>query len=148
MPDVIEEIIPAEDASPAEIAPVAPPIDESQLNAYSYVWLLNDPEAHITDAVAQAINAGLRIQLQERGWKINSLQVHEDFVYLYVAVPGDAPSHEILRDLKRRSADIAHAQNPDLTPQMLWADAYLILAPGRELQTEEILEFINFQRMS
>jgi hypothetical protein len=31
---------------------------------------------------------------------------------------------------------------------MLWADAYLILTPGRELETEEILEFVNFQRMA
>jgi hypothetical protein len=63
-------------------------------------------------------------------------------------VPGENPPHEIMRDLKRRSAEIAHAQNPDITPQMLWADAYLILTPGRELETEEILEFVNFQRMA
>jgi REP element-mobilizing transposase RayT len=147
IPDAIEAV-PVVEVVPSQIVPVEPAIDESLLNAYSYVWLLNDPEAHITDAVAQAIIAGLNIQLKERGWKINDLQVHEDFVYLYAALPGETPSHEIMRDLKRRSADIAHAQNPDLTPQMLWADAYLILAPGRELQTEEILEFINFQRMA
>jgi CheY-like chemotaxis protein len=138
----------AEEPEPVQIVPVETPIDETQLSAYSFVWLMRNPESHITDAVAQAMMAGLSIQLRERGWKLNSLQVHEDFVYLFAGVPGETSSHEIMRDLKRRSADIAHAQDSDLTPQMLWADAYLILAPGRELQTEEILEFINFQRMA
>jgi hypothetical protein len=102
----------------------------------------------LSDAVAHAMMSGLKTQLRELGWGIRTLQVHEDFVYLYAGVPGENPPHEIMRDLKRRSAEIAHAQNPDITPQMLWADAYLILTRGRELETEEILEFVNFQRMA
>jgi DNA-binding NarL/FixJ family response regulator len=147
MPEIVEEAPVAETSEAAESAALVP-VDESLLNGYSYVWLLRDSDAQLSDAVAQAIIAGLTTQLRELGWKIHTLEVHEDFVYLYAGVPGEAPSHEIIRDLKRRSAEIAHAQNPDLTPQLLWADAYLILAPGRELQTEEILEFINFQRMA
>jgi REP element-mobilizing transposase RayT len=87
------------------------------------------------------------MQLNEQRWQIQSLYVGEDHVYLLAGVPGETPAHYIMRDLKRRSADIAHAADPDLTPQMLWADSYLILAPGRELSPEEIQDFINFQRM-
>jgi len=145
-----------------EIAPPAPeqtetvedalvpvePLDETVVNVYTYVWLLREVEGRLSDAVAHAMMSGLRTQLRELGWSIRTLQVHEDFVYLFAGVPGDNPPHEMMRDLKRRSAEIAHAQDTDITPQMLWADAYLILTPGRELETEEILEFVNFQRMA
>jgi DNA-binding response OmpR family regulator len=132
----------------SSLVPVETPIDEAILNVYTYVWLLHEPEGRLSDAVAHAMMSGLKTQLRELGWGIRTLQVHEDFVYLYAGVPGENPPHEIMRDLKRRSAEIAHAQNPEITPQMLWADAYLILTPGRELETEEILEFVNFQRMA
>lgn len=148
VPEVqIVEVPPVEEVVP-EPEPLPPPrVEPVVTNAYACVWLLHDPDEHLSDAVAQSIIAGLSVQLQEQGWLIHTLQVHEDFVYLLADVPGERPPHDIIRELKRRSADIAHAQNPDLTPQMLWADSYLILTPGRELQTEEILEFINFQRM-
>lgn len=137
---------PAPEEPVQEPAPLVP-VETITYNTYACVWLLRDPQDRLSDAVAQAIIAGLTIQLQEQNWKIHSLQVHEDFVYLLADVPGEKPPHEIIRDLRRRSAEIAHTQAAELTPQMLWADSYYILTPGRELQTEEILEFINFQRM-
>jgi REP element-mobilizing transposase RayT len=145
----IEEAVTAavEETAPEPAVVPVPDATSAVMSTYAGVWLLRDPDEHLNDAVAQTIIAGLSIQLQEQNWRIHTLQVHEDFVYLLADVPGERPPHEIIRELKRRSADMAHAQNPDLTPQMLWADSYLILTPGRELQTEEILEFINFQRM-
>ncbi|MBI5670466.1 MAG: transposase [Chloroflexi bacterium] len=148
VPEVqLVEVQPVEAVAPEPEPLPPPPVEPVVTNAYACVWLLRDPDDYLSDAVAQSIIAGLSIQLQEQGWLIHTLQVHEDFVYLLADVPGERPPHDIIRELKRRSADIAHAQNPDLTPQMLWADSYLVLTPGRELQTEEILEFINFQRM-
>jgi CheY-like chemotaxis protein len=144
-PEVMPEMV--ETPESAALVPVETYVDETLLNAYTYVWLLRDPNGHLNDGAAQAIMSGLNIQLRELGWSIRELQVQEDYVYLYAGVPGENPPHEVMRELKRRSAEIAHAQNPDITPQMLWADAYLILTPGRELPTEEILEFVNFQRM-
>lgn len=134
---------------PVEAAPplAVEPVYDEPLSAYACVWLLRDPENSLNNSVAQAITAGLTMQLRELRWKLDELQVHEDFVYVLVGIPGEKLPNEIIRELKRRSAEIAHAQNPDLTPQLLWADAYLILTPGRTLSTEEILEFINFQRM-
>ncbi|HEX2905788.1 MAG TPA: transposase, partial [Phototrophicaceae bacterium] len=149
---VVEEEPIAAVVAPPEPKPVAivvpPPAEPTTpTSAYACVWLLRDPDQRLQDAVAQAIISGLHVQLQEQNWYIRTLQVHEDFVYLLADVPGERPPNELIRELKRRSADIAHAQDPELTPQLLWADSYLVLTPGRDLQTEEILEFINFQRM-
>jgi len=123
------------------------PVDTSLMTPYACVWLLRDPRAHLDDAVSQAIVAGLNIQMRERQWNIQTLQVREDYVYLLADVPGEDPGYKIVRDLKRRSAEIAHAQNPTFTTDSLWADSYLVVTPGRELDTEEIQQFINFDRM-
>jgi REP element-mobilizing transposase RayT len=117
------------------------------LEPYTYVWLVRDPERRLSRAVKQAITAGLSTQLREMHWQIATLDVTEDYVYLQADVPGETPSYTVVRDLKQRSAEIAHAQDQRLTPQLLWADSYLVLTPGRQLNTEEIQEFINFQRM-
>lgn len=131
--------------------PPAPPMVESSEVAtrtpYACVWLLRDPNAHLDPAVSQAVTAGLNVQMREQGWTIQTLQVHEDYVYLLADIPGETPAYQIVRDLKHRSAEIAHAQNPTYTDNGLWADSYLVVTPGRELDIEEIQQFINFERM-
>ena len=123
------------------------PIEVGTRTPYACVWLLRDPHAQLDEAVSQAIVAGLNVQLREKQWQIESLQAHEDYVYLLADVPGEDPAYQIVRDLKRRSAEIAHAQNPGYTAEGLWADSYLVVTPGRELDIEEIQQFINFERM-
>ena len=114
---------------------------------HSYLWLVRDPNRRLNKTVLQSITAGLTTQLQEMQWQVGTLQVREDYVYLLAEVPDDRPSNAVIRDLKQRSAEIAFRQDNNLTPQMLWADSYLIVSPGRELAPEEIQEFIDFQRM-
>lgn len=123
------------------------PVDPGPLNPFAYVWSVRDANAQLSDAAIQAITAGLSTQLQEMRWQIQDLQVQGDFVYLLAAVPGETPSNELMRDLKQRSAAIAQAQDPTLSLNELWADSYLILAPGRALDPDEIMEYIHFQRM-
>ena len=108
---------------------------------------MRDPNRRLNKTVVQSITAGLTTQLQEMRWQVGTLQVREDYIYLLAEVPDDKPSNAVIRDLKQRSAEIAFRQDNNLTPQMLWADSYLILSPGRELAPEEIQEFIDFQRM-
>lgn len=117
------------------------------LEPYTYVWLVRDADTKLTGAVKQAITAGLSTQLREMQWKISTLDVTEDYIYLLADVPGETPSYSVIRDLKQRTAEIAFTQDQRLAPQQLWADSYLVLTPGRQLEEGEIQEFINFQRM-
>ena len=131
--------------------PLQPPpavaVEPAVVSPYAFVWLLNDPLAALEPAVAQAITTGLRVQLNERGWRIHDLQVNEDYVYLLADVPGDALPYEVIADLKVRSARIAGQQNPAYDVEALWTDGYLVVAPGRPLDIDEIQQFINFERM-
>ncbi|MBL8164222.1 MAG: transposase [Anaerolineae bacterium] len=147
-----QRLIDALQSVPEAVAPVqetalAVEADPVTLTSYSFLWLLHEGHEALSEAVIQALRVGLTTQLREQRWVIDGLDVREDYVYLLANIPGEAPSHQIMRDLKRRSAEIAHAQNPDITPQMLWSDGYFILTPGRTLAEDEIAEFIHFQRM-
>jgi hypothetical protein len=131
----------------SQILATGAPVEAGVFNAHTYVWLLRDPNAQLDSALAQAIVAGLTVQLREQGWKIQTLEAREDYIYLMADVLGDTPSHEVIRDLKRRSAEIANTQIPSLNADDLWADGYLVVTPGRALDEEEIQQFINFERM-
>ncbi|MEM6280777.1 MAG: response regulator [Chloroflexota bacterium] len=126
---------------------VTAPVDVGPLVRYTFVWLPRDPKFQIEHAVAEAINSGLRIQLGERGWAIEELDVEEDYVYLVAGIPGEEPPQSIARNLQKRSAKIASIQRDDLNPESLWADSYFALAPGRKLEYQEIQGYIQFCRM-
>ncbi len=132
---------------PLLVKAALPVVDAGMMTPYAWVWLMRDPKSRLDQAVSQAIVAGLNIQLREQRWQICNLQAHEDYVYLLAEIPGEQPGYQIVRDLKRRSAEIAHAQNPAYAPESLWSDSYLVVTPGRELDIEEIQQFINFERM-
>ncbi|MEZ4671507.1 MAG: transposase [Anaerolineae bacterium] len=146
-------------SGPEQQTPEPPPVVETKvqsqptetpaanLELHSFVWLVRDPNRALNRSLTQSISAGLSTQLRELQWKVNELQVREDYVYLLAEVPDDKSSNTLIRELKQRSAEIAFQQDNSLTPQMLWADSYLILSPGREMLPEEIQEFIDFQRM-
>jgi CheY-like chemotaxis protein len=130
------------DKPPQEIVPAGP------LTPFSFVWLVRDPDKTLPDGVAQAIIAGMDLYLTQEGWTINTLRVHEDYIYLYGAVPGERPANEIIQELKVQSAQIAAGKDSTLNPEALWADAYFALLPGRELDTPDIQRFIRFGRMA
>ncbi len=123
-------------------------IDAGPLTLYTFVWLTRDPDHIIDNRMAQSIVMGLDVQLTRGAWDITTLNVHEDYVYLLAGVPGEAPAHEIVHDVMRRSAEMVHGHDKSIDPDTFWADSYMVLAPGRELDIEEIQRFINFVRMA
>ncbi len=143
-PESFEQALEREPEAPAvEIVPV----DAGPLAPYTYVWLLRDPDRLFDEPVARAIAAGLRTQLTEQGWRVHQLDVRDEYVYLLADAPAETPAYELVGELKLRAGRIAQAQNPSYVPEMLWADSYLVLTPGRELMEDEITQFINFERL-
>lgn len=133
---------------PIEMPPALfDPLDNGVRALYAFVWLTESASMPLPASVAQAIRTGLHMQLGEGGWLINALHVDEDYVYLLADVPGDTPPFELIRDLKRRSAELARSQKPDLDADLLWSDGYLVVTPGRALEVDEIQQFISFERM-
>lgn len=137
-PPVAEFVAPPAGAEPAEAVALAP---------YTAVWVLAGPSAQLDDALAQALVSGLTTQLSERGWVVHEARAEYEYVMVYADMPAEQPQNELVEDLKQRAAAIAHAVDPALDPDALWADGYLLVAPGRELQLEDIQSYIEFERM-
>lgn len=140
----IEEEIKAEKAiTPTDLVP---PIDAGPLTMYTFVWLVSDPDFAINNETAQAIVTGLDLQLAREGWRVDQLDVHEDYLYMIAGIPGEVPAHELIANLKRRTAEMAHGSDSRIDPEHFWSDSYLAFVPGRALDVEEIQRYINFAR--
>lgn len=118
------------------------------LQPFTYLWLLRNPDLSFDTRTARALAAGLNMQLGELGWQVRTLRAQGEYVYIHADVPGDRPAYAVIEDLKRRAAEITHAQDPGLPVDTLWADSYLVMMPGRELDPDEIDQFISFERMA
>ncbi len=136
---------PGQDAKPAE--PKTGAVEAPMLVTYAAVWTLRDAGDRLNVETAEAMNAGLRTQLQERGWIVTTVQAEDGYVYVLAQVSDETPAPDIIRDMKRRSAEIAKALEPSVEVERLWADGYLMLTPGRELSADEIQQYIAFERM-
>lgn len=140
-PVVQAAIVETPAAEPSTKAVIKPAV---AVTPYTYLWLLRDPKEALSTEAMHGITQGLRQQMAGLGWETRTLQVAEDYVYLVVDAPDETPPPDIVRDLKRRAALLVE---DDADPSVLWADSYLVVTPGRELTTEEIQQFIAFERM-
>lgn len=116
---------------------------------FTYVWLLRDTKLSLND-YAQSLMTGLDRWLNARGWAINTLSVHDSFIYLYAELPEDLPAYEGIEELKQVSSRIMAAKNPAIADQgeHIWSDAYLALLPGREMSADEIMRFVTLGRLT
>ncbi|MCA9913309.1 MAG: transposase, partial [Anaerolineae bacterium] len=108
--------------------------------------LLLDPEDAMTPPLARYLANKLEQELIRRRWRIVALDVQEDYVNLLTEIPDEANVRAVIPDLMHFSADVVHEFDPDLDPNMLWADTYLVQRGDTPLDVLEIQDFINFVR--
>lgn len=135
------------DDAAADLQPAASDFSAAALAAQplTFVWLVGDSATQLSQRVAQHLVFWLEVQFNNLGWTLRRLDVHQDFVYLEADLPKSAAPDQIAKDLMARSQRIVRAEDPTL-PQTLWADAYLVLQPGRQLALRELQGFLSFAR--
>lgn len=115
-------------------------VDDIDRTPIAYLWLQRDSNMMLDNALQSQIVKTLDSTLSQSNWKIENIEA-SDYVYIYGEMPEALNPRDILTDLMQRSAQSINADT-----QQLWDDSYLILQPGRAMQTEEIQRFINFAR--
>ncbi len=113
---------------------------------FSFVWLVDDPARLLRKPVAEQLVFWLEVQLNSLNWRIHRLDVHHDFIYLRADVPGRASPDSLVRTVMDRARQIACTEDEAL-PRDLWADAYLVLQPGRDMSERELQRFLQFARV-
>lgn len=139
------------DAAPGGDLPAAAseespsPSAEEARQPFAFVWLVDDPARLLRKPVAEQLVFWLEVQLNSLDWKIHRLDVHQDFIYLRADVPGNASPDALVRTVMERARQIACSEDEAL-PRDLWADAYLVLQPGRDMSERELQRFLQFAR--
>ena len=138
--------VPDSEAPPAEREPDASIADATDSRTpIAFVWMVADPALLLRRSVAEQLVFWLEVQLNALNWRVHRLDVHQDFIYLYADAPGRASPEALVRTVMDRSRSIACSEDKAL-PDDLWADAYLVLQPGRELSERELRNFLQFAR--
>ena len=146
-----DRMLQALDAAPGSDQPAAaseesPPIVAANgRQPFSFVWLVDDPARLLRKPVAEQLVFWLEVQLNSLNWRIHRLDVHHDFIYLRADVPGRASPESLVRTVMDRARQIACSEDAAL-PSALWADAYLVLQPGRDMSERELQRFLQFAR--
>ena len=133
------------DTKPALSLADIPGATAGATRALTFVWLVADPAIPLSQNVAKQLVFWLEAQLNNLGSTVRRIDVHQDFVYLVAEFPEGAAPDQIAQDLMARSERIARSEDQSL-PQELWADAYLVLQPGRDLDLRELQGFLSFVR--
>lgn len=118
---------------------------ESSHLPYGFVWLTAEPVVQLNRALANQIVFWLEVQLNGLGWTLRRLDVYQEFIHLVAQVPASDPPEALIRALMERSARIIRSEDGSL-PEELWADAYMVIQPGRELDARELRKFLQFAR--
>lgn len=146
-----DHMLQALDAAPASDPPSAAseePASQDEADPrqpFAFVWLVDDPARLLRKRVAEQMVFWLEVQLNSLDWKIHRLDVHHDFIYLRADVPGSASPDALVRAVMDRARQIACSEDHAL-PRDLWADAYLVLQPGRDMSERELQRFLQFAR--
>lgn len=136
---------PSGDPAPATSQEPAAPDETDRRQPFAFVWLVDDPAQLLRKRVAEQMVFWLEVQLNSLDWKIHRLDVHHDFIYLRADVPGSASPDALVRTVMDRARQIACSEDQAL-PRDLWADAYLVLQPGRDMSERELQRFLQFAR--
>ncbi len=138
--------VPDGEAAPAESEPREPMSAQSDSRTpIAFVWMVADPALLLRRSVAEQLVFWLEVQLNALNWRVHRLDVHQDFIYLHADAPGRASPESLIRTVMDRSRSIACSEDKAL-PDDLWADAYLVMQPGRELRERELQNFLQFAR--
>lgn len=121
------------------------PESETSKLPFAFVWLTADPAIRFSEALAKQLVFWLEVQLNSLGWTLRRLDVHHDLVYVLADVPATGLPEQLIRELMERSLRIIRSEDSSM-PEDLWADAYLVLQPGRELDSAELRKFLQFTR--
>ncbi len=126
--------------------PTQPRISDEELKGLTLLWLLHSALPGLEPPVTQALVANLDMYISAQGWPLHNLRVADDYIYIRADLPTSQPPHLAIRSLQEAAARIIRDEDPRITQEQLWADAYLVLTPSRELDPDEIQRFVHFGR--
>ena len=115
---------------------------------YHFVWIPKYRKGILTKDVAERAKLVFRKIAEEYDMIIDTMEIVEDHVHMFLEAPPRLPPSRIVQILKSISARELFSQFPRLRKELwggrLWSDGYFVRAVGDEVTSQVIRRYITY----
>ena len=116
---------------------------------YHLVWIPKYRKNILSKEVSEYLKVVFNKVAEEYEFKIDTMEVKEDHVHIFVEVPPRYSPARVVQIMKRVSAREVFSQFPDLRKQLwageLWNDGYFVRSVGDKVTADMIRKYIEYQ---
>ena len=116
---------------------------------YHFVWIPKYRKLVLRGAVAKRLKEIFQGIAERYGFEIDTMEVMEDHVHLFLVVPPRYAPSEVVNILKSISAKVLFKEFPALKKELwggeLWNDGYFVRSVGDQVTAEVIRRYIKHQ---
>jgi putative transposase len=118
--------------------------------AYHFVWIPKYRRTMLRGEIAERLKEMIREICTEYEWDIESLEVMEDHVHLFVSCPPRYAPAQVMNIIKSLTARRLYEEFPRLRKIQwgghIWADGYYVGSSGEHVTSDLIRRYIEYQR--
>jgi len=116
---------------------------------YHVVWIPKYRKDILGKEISDYLKATFNKIAEEYGFRIDTMEVIEDHVHIFVEVPPRYSPAQVVQIMKSISAREVFKAFPDLRKQLwageLWNDGYFVRSVGDEVTADVIRKYIEYQ---
>ncbi len=116
---------------------------------YHMVWIPKYRKDILDKEVSDYLKAMFNKIAEEYEFKIDTMEVMEDHVHIFVEVPPKYSPARVVQIMKSISAREAFREFPDLRKQLwageMWNDGYFVRSVGDKVTADIIRKYIEYQ---
>ena len=116
---------------------------------YHLVWIPKYRKHVLSDKVSKHLKEVFQRIAEEYDFKIDTMEVMEDHVHIFVEVPPRYSPAQIVQILKSVSAREVFKKFPKLRKQLwageFWSDGYFVRSVGDKVTADIIRKYIEYQ---
>ncbi len=116
---------------------------------YHVVWIPKYRKDILDKEISDYLKATFNKIAEEYGFRIDTMEVMEDHVHVFVEVPPRYSPAQVVQVMKSISAREVFKVFPDLRKQLwageLWNDGYFVRSVGDEVTADVIRKYIEYQ---
>ncbi len=116
---------------------------------YHVVWIPKYRKDILDKEVSDYLKATFNKIAEEYGFRIDTMEVMEDHVHIFVEAPPKNSPAQVVQVMKSISAREVFKKFPDLRKQLwageLWNDGYFVRSVGDKVTADIIRKYIEYQ---
>ena len=117
---------------------------------YHMVWIPKYRKMILRGELAERIKTTFQEISERYGFEIDTMEVKDDHVHLFLSAPPRYSPAEIVQMMKSISAKMVFKQFPEVKKQLwggeFWGDGYFVRSVGDKVTSEVIRRYIKYQQ--